>query len=101
MGVIEMAVGLRNAKKDTVESPVASIFFQSMRRPSPFVLLVILKWPVQRFAALGATVTLSYVCCVSDTEVEVHLPPPSPFVAAAADYLLISPSASWACLSSA
>jgi hypothetical protein len=90
-----MAVGLRNAKKDAVESPVASAFFQSMRRPSSFVLLVILKWPVQRFAALGATVTLSYVCCVSDTEVEVHLPPPSPSTPADAGYLSVTVFPSW------
>jgi hypothetical protein len=101
MGVVQMAVGLCNTKKDAVESPVASTFVQSMRRPSSFVLRFILKRPLQMLAALGATVPLSYVRCVSDTEVEVHLPPPSPFVAAAADYLLISLSASWACLSSA
>jgi hypothetical protein len=85
MGIVQMAVGLCDAKEDTVESSVASTLIQSMSRPSSFVLRLILKWPVQMLAALGATVTLSYVRCVSDTEVEVHLPPPSPFVAAAAD----------------
>jgi hypothetical protein len=96
-----MAVGLCNAKKDTVESLVAPTVVQSMRGPGTFVLRIIFKWPVEMLAALGATVTLSYARCVSDAKVEVHLIPPSPLVAADADCLLISPSASLACLSPA